>query len=831
MMILSHLMLARSEIGLSLLLAFAVLQSKLEAAQHSLFTKPATESSGYSLPPPRLRLADSPLRAARRVRRVHINPAATNPDQVMLDDEIVIDLFDGIELRGVVDWIDIDSQGVVSVRGRFPGCDLGHLLLSRWGGRSLITIAVPESGIDCAVLYDPVEASHLLLDIDRAALGELEGAPPVIPPGGNPDGRPPGGVPPGHPSLFGLGASDPAMIDVMIVYTPAARQWATTYAGGINLVINQAMQKAQLTHDNSLTGITLRLARAAEITYTESGNSSLDLVRLQANHDGYMDAVHSWRNTYGADLVVLLARIEDAGGIGYLLGNLSGESAFGFCVSRVQQTASSYTTVHELGHNLGCGHHKDQFVQPGPGLLSYAAGWRWVASNGQRWCSVMCYESGGFYPDGQTHTRVAYFSSPLIYHSGALTGNAVNGDNRRMLREVKHVVAGYRAPSNNSFASAYSLSGSSGTTTGNNLGATKESGEPLHAGNSGGKSVWWRWTAPASGAVTFDTLGSSFDTLLAAYTGTTVSSLTLKASNNDINGSLNRQSHLTFSAVSGTTYCIAVDGYNAGSGAVSGNLKLNWSMPLASTSAAWVTSLTPGPLERDYGGWRGLCLKTGANTVQVTALGRVFISGNTQNHELILVHKISGTTVASALWTPAGGAHNQIKYIDLPTPVTLAAHTEYYLASQETAGADFYYTYETKITTTSVASVLSAARNPSGTWSVVSTPGSTYGPVGFKYTVGTSSALATMTVLGDLRAAREQDAVILEYIRPTAGQGIDCVLEMSDDLQSWISLEGQIETEVTPLDAATDRVRARYPVATDPASQRCFRLRLVPSSP
>src|SRR5260370_25810397 len=70
------------------------------------------------------------------------------------------------------------------------------------------------------------------------------------------------------------------------------------------------------------------------------------------------------------------------------------------------------------------------------------------------------------------------------------------------------------APVNDMFANATVLSGSAVTATGSNVGATKEVGEPPKAGNSGGASVWWVWTAPASGTVTISTLGSSFYTLM-----------------------------------------------------------------------------------------------------------------------------------------------------------------------------------------------------------------------------------------------------------------------------------------------------------------------------
>ncbi|HZQ82477.1 MAG TPA: VCBS repeat-containing protein [Gaiellaceae bacterium] len=126
------------------------------------------------------------------------------------------------------------------------------------------------------------------------------------------------------------------------------------------------------------------------------------------------------------------------------------------------------------------------------------------------------------------------------------------------------------APANDAFANAQVLSGSRGSTTGSNVGATKQAGEPSIAGNRGGASVWYRWQAPSSGSVSVDTFGSSFDTLLGVYTGSSVSSLKAVATNDDANGGV--QSRVTFTAKSGTTYMIAVDGY----GGATGKVKLDW---------------------------------------------------------------------------------------------------------------------------------------------------------------------------------------------------------------------------------------------------------------
>ncbi|MGH7968759.1 MAG: pre-peptidase C-terminal domain-containing protein, partial [Limisphaerales bacterium] len=126
------------------------------------------------------------------------------------------------------------------------------------------------------------------------------------------------------------------------------------------------------------------------------------------------------------------------------------------------------------------------------------------------------------------------------------------------------------APGNDNFVNAQVLSGNAGTVVGSSVGATKEPGEPDHAGNAGGSSVWYVWTAPSTGNWRFDTSGSSFDTVLAVYTGSAVAALSLVSSNDDSGGGVTSQ--VSFDAAGGTSYLIAVDGYDG----VSGNIVLNW---------------------------------------------------------------------------------------------------------------------------------------------------------------------------------------------------------------------------------------------------------------
>jgi hypothetical protein len=219
------------------------------------------------------------------------------------------------------------------------------------------------------------------------------------------------------------------------------------------------MQSAQLGMDNSLVDVTMRLVYSALVNYTESGSSDTDLNRLTANGDGFMDEVHTWRNTYGADLVHLFTRVEDTGGLGWLLNTPSGNAASGFCLGRVQQVASTFTTVHEWGHNMGCGHCADQLTQPGPGLFSYSSGWHWVGNDSQRYCSIMSYTDDF---NGPVYTQVAYFSNPSVSYKGVPTGHVTQADNARTIRDVKTVVSNYRVEAG--FTTLTITSGAGGTT-------------------------------------------------------------------------------------------------------------------------------------------------------------------------------------------------------------------------------------------------------------------------------------------------------------------------------------------------------------------------------
>jgi hypothetical protein len=130
------------------------------------------------------------------------------------------------------------------------------------------------------------------------------------------------------------------------------------------------------------------------------------------------------------------------------------------------------------------------------------------------------------------------------------------------------VIVTYVDPANDNFADAIALTNAAGTVTCSNVRATKEPGEPNHANNDGGHSVWYAFTTNAvPGTLSLTTQGSSFDTLLAVYTGDSVTNLTLVAANDDATPG-SGYSALTAELTTNQTYYIAVDGFGGASGVV-----------------------------------------------------------------------------------------------------------------------------------------------------------------------------------------------------------------------------------------------------------------------
>lgn len=123
------------------------------------------------------------------------------------------------------------------------------------------------------------------------------------------------------------------------------------------------------------------------------------------------------------------------------------------------------------------------------------------------------------------------------------------------------------APANDNFANAQVLASGDVTLANlSNAGATAEAGEPFHGAGRGApvtNSIWFKYTAATNMMVSVrlqaTQTGAIGDTVISAYKGTSMANLIPVAENDDYINTL--YSEITFGAVSGNTYYIAIDGY------------------------------------------------------------------------------------------------------------------------------------------------------------------------------------------------------------------------------------------------------------------------------
>ena len=160
----------------------------------------------------------------------------------------------------------------------------------------------------------------------------------------------------------GASLEDGSVIDILVLYTPAAR----AAAGGVPEMesaiefgwgpLDQAALQSEIPID-------FRIVGKVEISYTESGSMGTDLARLRIPDDGVMDEAHDLRDQHMADIVMLVVGSGDVCGIaniGVAPGNTpTPQNAFGV-VGRACMPAPTMAFAHEVGHILGIRHGWDE---------------------------------------------------------------------------------------------------------------------------------------------------------------------------------------------------------------------------------------------------------------------------------------------------------------------------------------------------------------------------------------------------------------------------------------------------------------------------------------
>jgi large repetitive protein len=188
----------------------------------------------------------------------------------------------------------------------------------------------------------------------------------------------------------------------------------------------------------------------------------------------------------------------------------------------------------------------------------------------------------------------------------------MRGFPRVILAGLLAVVLAWLANTTVAFASdnfpGTTISGASGSQSGSNIAATDEPNEYVGTFPAGSgallNTMWYSWTAPSSGSVTFQTCdgtNTNFDTTLVAFNTASLplTSDTPLAYNDDTPGCAitsngGRGSRITFAVTSGVTYRIQVDGYSS----IVGSFSLTWSLnAIRITKTANVSSISaPGTI-------------------------------------------------------------------------------------------------------------------------------------------------------------------------------------------------------------------------------------------
>lgn len=388
-------------------------------------------------------------RWVRKHRTMALNPTALNALQSSRKESkatVTLDLFDAGTHILEIDEPEVHGNRAKVWRGHLQDDPESDVTLAVRGKKLVGTIFSHQR------LYkiEPTEDNrHRLVELDEDAL-PLDHHPLVVPD----DGTPP--EPPAHeldlqqPDVAGAAATDTVttaaatstntIVDLLVVYTSTARAKQGGQAA-MNALIALGVDLANQAYSNSRIPMRLRLARAAEVAYTESGNISTDLSRLQKTTDGFMDQVHQLRNQYKADLVALIVD-NGAGycGIAYVMANGPRASFANYAFSVTdRECVANNTLTHELGHNMGNAHDR---ASGGTGVYPYSYGYRDTVG---KFRTIMAYPCPNV-----SCPRVKYFSNPRVLINGRPAGidhrvNPTNSaDNARSMNEVRTTVAAWR---------------------------------------------------------------------------------------------------------------------------------------------------------------------------------------------------------------------------------------------------------------------------------------------------------------------------------------------------------------------------------------------------
>ncbi|MFM8358616.1 MAG: S8 family serine peptidase [Verrucomicrobiota bacterium] len=195
------------------------------------------------------------------------------------------------------------------------------------------------------------------------------------------------------------------------------------------------------------------------------------------------------------------------------------------------------------------------------------------------------------------------WSLPIALRVGLNTVSVSAVDSAENVSNPTSISIDYRPPplGNDYYVNAVALSDTDGNLSANNTGATREPYEPPHAGSEGGRSIWYKFRAPADGLLKVNTRGSGIDTLLAIYQGERLQRAVALAANDDLLPGF-QASEVDQAVEAGKEYHIAVDGFAGAVGQVrvihrftpTNIFRLTVNQTAGGTISPGTTLITPG---------------------------------------------------------------------------------------------------------------------------------------------------------------------------------------------------------------------------------------------
>jgi hypothetical protein len=339
-----------------------------------------------------------------------------------------LDLFDDVRVRGVIEIVERRGAGRFSVAGRLEG-DGGEFLLAVEEAR--VSGGVRTAAGRSFTIGTDLDGRAMVEEVDLDRLPECAG--PVTPALSTESLTDPKDDESGESHL--PAEPDPRdLIDVLVAYTGRA-EIAAGGPAAVRALAQRAVDEANLAYRNSGIDTRLRLVWRGRTEYDETLDSHLvHLQRLAAPDDGWMDEIHALREVTGADVVSLFVDDPESAGIGYLMQQQStGFAAFAFSVVWFFAASNNLSLAHEIGHNQGCQHDREN-ATTNP-VFHDAYGLRFVGQDGRPYRTVMAYLPG---------LRIPHYSNPGVSFQGVPTGRNNKENNARAINATAVTVANFR---------------------------------------------------------------------------------------------------------------------------------------------------------------------------------------------------------------------------------------------------------------------------------------------------------------------------------------------------------------------------------------------------